>query len=208
MHIHNLDTGADTAIPSDGGQDLLSGISGTIVVYMHSTASGQNIYRYDIGAGTPPIELAPLASDAAIRESPAIGNRTVAWVDYTTDPAHPQIVAYNLDTQATTPLTSDTTLLNLEPSVSADGSVIVWVKCTGAFTGCNVWEAVESGGTWNTTRLTSDSASELPHTNGQVVVYDSARNGEQDIYWQPAGGGTEQHISFAGPDRNPTSAAT
>lgn len=200
VRYHNLDTGEDVAIPTNGGQDLLSGISGTTVVYMHSTASGQTIYRYDIGSGTSPVELDP--RPGAIRESPAIGNRTVAWVDYTTDPAHPQIVAYNLDTGVATTLTSDTTLLNLEPAVGADGSVIVWAKCTGAFSGCNVWEAILSGGTWTQNQLTSDSASELPHTNGQMVVYDSTRNGEQDIYWQPVGGGTEQHIAFAGLNKN------
>jgi Tol biopolymer transport system component len=204
VRYHNLDTGEDAAIPTNGGQDLLSGISGTTVVYMHSTASGQNIYSYDIGSGNAPVELDPLANDNAIRESPAIGNRTVAWVDYTADPAHSQIVAYNLDTHTIWQLTNDTTLLNLEPAVSADGSVIVWVKCTGSFVGCDTWEAVlSSGGTWSVKQLTSDNASELPHTNGQVVVYDSIRNGEQDIYWQPVGGGAEQHISFAGPDRNP-----
>jgi len=203
VRYHNLDTGEDATIPTNGGQDLLSGISGTTVAYMHSTASGQNIYSYDIGSGTAPVELDPLANDNAIRESPAIGNRTVAWVDYTADPAHPQIVAYNLDTHTLWQLTNDTTLLNLELAVSADGSVIVWAKCTGSFSGCDIWEAVLSGGTWSAKQLTSDGASELPHTNGQVVVYDSTRNGEQDIYWQPVGGGAEQQISFAGPDRNP-----
>jgi hypothetical protein len=201
VRYHNLDKADDAVIPTNGGQDLLSGISDTTVVYMHSTANGQSIYRYDIGSGNAPVELDP--QPGTIRESPAIGNRTAAWVDYTADPAHPQIVAYNLDTGVATTLTSDTTMQNLEPAVSPDDSVIVWAKCSGSFSGCNVWEAVFSGGKWSANQLTSDNASELPHTNGQVVIYDSTRNGEQDIYWQPVGGGTEQQLSFAGPDRNP-----
>ncbi len=147
VRYHNLVTKVDAAVPNNGGQDILSGISGTTVVYAHVTSSSEVIYRYDIGSGNPPTALAPQTN--AIRESPAIGNRTVAWVDFTADPSHPQIMAYNLDTQTLTPITNDTTLLNLEPAVSTDGSVIVWAKCTGLFSGCNIWEAVlSSSGTW------------------------------------------------------------
>jgi Bacterial Ig-like domain (group 3) len=199
---HNLATGQDAAVPTNGGQDLLSGISGSTIVYMHSTASGQSIYTYDTGGGSAPAELDP--TPGSIRESPAIGGRTVAWVDYTNDPAHPQIVVENLDTGQVTALTNDTTLLNLEPSVSPDGSVVTWVKCTGSFSGCDAWDALlGSDGSWHTHQLTSDNATELPHTNGQIVVYDSTRNSEQDIYWQPVAGGPEQQITFAGPDKNP-----
>src|SRR5207248_1574970 len=131
-----------------------------------------------------------------------IGGRTVAWVDYTADPSTPQIVAENLDTGQVTALTNDTTLLNLEPSVSPDGSVVTWAKCTGNFSGCDVWDAVLGSGGWTVHQLTTGGNSELPHTNGQIVAYDSTRNGEEDIHWQPANGGTEQTITFPGPDRN------
>ena len=199
---YNLATLQDAGVPSNGGQDLLSGISGTTIVYMHSTASGQSIYAYDTCGCSAPAELDP--TPGSIRESPAIGGHTVAWVDYTADPAHPQIVVENLDTQQATTLTNDSTMQNLEPSVSPDGSVVTWAKCAGSFSSCNIWDAVlGSDGSWHLHQLTTDSASELPHSNGQIVVYDSTRGGEQDIYWQPAGGGAEQKITFAGPDRNP-----
>lgn len=201
VRYYNLGTQLDAAVPSNGGQDLLSGVSGSTIVYMQSTASGQSIYSYDTCGCNSPAEVDP--TPGSIRESPAIGGRTVAWVDYSNDPAHPQIEVENLDTQKVTALTNDTSLLNLEPSVSPDGSVVAWAKCSGPFSGCNVWDAVlGSGGSWSVHQLTSDSASELPHTNGQIVVYDSIRNGEQDIYWQPADGGAEQKITFAGPDKN------
>ena len=203
VRYHNLSSGQDTAIPANGGSDLLSGISGTTIVYTHLPSSSEaQIYTYDTGGGSPPAELDP--TPGSIRESPAIGGRTVAWEDYTADPYHPQVVAYDLDTQQVTALANDPALLNLRPSVSPDGSVVTWMKCTGVFTGCDVWDAVRgSGGSWTTHQLTTGGASELPHTNGQIVVYDSTRNGEQDIYWQPAGGGAEQQITFPGPDKNP-----
>jgi Tol biopolymer transport system component len=197
---HDLLSGVDTVIPSNGGQDLLSGVSGTTVVYMHSTASGQSIFTYDIGSGAQ-AELDP--TPGSIREFPAIGGRTVAWVDFTADPSHPQIVVENLDTQQVTTLTNDTTMQNLEPSVSPDGSVVAWAKCTGSFSGCDAWDAVLGSGGWTTHQLTNDNATELPHSDGQIVVYDSTRNGEQDIHWQPVAGGAEQTITFAGPDKNP-----
>jgi hypothetical protein len=204
VRYHDLLSGADNLVPSNssGGQDLLSGVSGSTIVYMHSTASSQSIYTFDTSSpGSSPAELDP--NPGSIRESPAIGGRTVAWVDYTNDPSHPQIMVENLDTQQVTALTSDTTLQNLEPSVSADGSVVTWVKCTSSFSGCDAWDAVLDNGAWVEHQLTSDSATELPHSNGQIVVYNSTRGGEQDIYWQPVSGGPEQHLVFAGPDRNP-----
>jgi beta propeller repeat protein len=119
VRYHNLATGQDTGVPANGGQDLLAGISGTTIVYMHSTASGQSIYTYDTGGGNSPAELDP--TPGSIRESPAIGGRTVAWVDYTADPAHPQIVADNLDTGQVTPLTNDTTMQNWTPRSAPTG---------------------------------------------------------------------------------------
>ena len=202
VRYHDLLSGADNLVPSNGGQDLLSGVAGTTIVYMHSTASGQSIYTFDTSSpSSPPVELDP--TPGSIRESPAIGGRTVAWVDYTNDPSHPQLMVENLDTQQVTALTSDTTMQNLEPSVSPDGSVVTWAKCTGSFSGCNVWDAVLNNGGWVEHQLTTDNASELPHSNGQIVVYDSTRGGEQDIYWQPAAGGPEQQLTFTGPDKNP-----
>jgi beta propeller repeat protein len=201
VHYYNLATGQDAVVPGNGGQDVLSGISGTTIVYMHSTSSGQSIYSYDLGSGNPPAEVD--ATPGSIREFPAIGGRTVAWVDYTNDPSHPQIVVDNLDTQKATTLTNNI-LLNLEPSVSADGSVVTWAECTSSFAGCDVWDAVLGGdGSWTTHQLTTGGNSELPRSNGQIVVYDATRNGEQDIYWQPVTGGPEQTITLPGPDKNP-----
>src|SRR5690242_14469083 len=206
VHVYNLATGQDATVPSNGGQDLLSGISGTTIVYTHQAAAGAglSIFTYDTCGCSPPAEVDP--APGAVRESPAIGGRTVAWVDYTNDPAHPQIVVENLGTQQVTPLTNDTTMQNLEPSVSPDGSVVTWAKCAGSFSACDVWDAVLGNGGMGGMvehQLTTDNASELPHSKGQIVVYNSTRNGEEDIYGQPVSGGTEQQITFPGPDRNP-----
>src|SRR5689334_7960183 len=49
VHYYNLATGQDATVPSNGGQDLLSGISGTTIVFTHQAAAGAGlgIFTYD-----------------------------------------------------------------------------------------------------------------------------------------------------------------
>jgi hypothetical protein len=201
IHYYNLTTGQDAVIDNNAGADDLSGISGTTVVYTHEDASGSlNINAYVIGSGNPPVTLDP-SSSQVIRTDPAIGNRTVVWVDFTSTPSTPQIMVYNLDTQTDTNLSNDTTTANIEPAVNPDGSVVVWAKCNPAGYPCQVWAGIQgNGGTWNLSQLTSSNFdSQVPHTDGKIVTYQSLRtiNGTttQNIYWQPVGG-TEQAVPF------------
>ena len=205
VHYYNLATGADASIPetTESANDALSGISGPNVVYVHQDSSGQYIDSYNISTGNAPVTLDPGTGEFA--SSPAIGGDTVAWVDFTSDPSVPQIMVYNTVTQTVTDLSDDTTTANIEPAVSPDGSVVVWAKCNPAGTPCNIWEGIlGSDGTWSIGPLTSGSNdSELPQTDGNIVVYQSVRSGEQNIYWQPVGGGTEQQIPITGTSGNP-----
>jgi uncharacterized repeat protein (TIGR01451 family) len=197
INYYNLATGTGASISNDGGNDTLSGISGTTLVYTHEDTSG-NFYidTYDIGSGNPPAVVDP--TPGSIRSNPAIGGNTVAWVDYTNDPAAPVIMVDDLATGTVTQL-GNPDYPNLEPAVSPDGSVVTWVQCEPAGTPCDVWDAVlGSGGTWTVNQLTDGAASgvdsENPHTDGTIVTYSSNQGGTQDIYWQPAGGGTVQQV--------------
>ena len=206
VHYYNLATGTDASIPgTESANDSLSGISGPNVVYVHQDSSGLYINSYNISTGNAPVTLDPGTSEYATE--PAIGGDTVAWADLTSDPSVPQIMVYNTVTQTVTDLSDDTTTANVEPAVSPDGSVVVWAKCTTAGTPCNIWEGIlGSDGTWSIGPLTSGSNdSEFPQTDGNIVVYQSVRSGEQNIYWQPVGGGTEQQISITGTSSNPHS---
>ncbi len=197
IDYYNLATAQAGSVSNYGGNDTLSGISGTTIVYTHQDTSGDfSIETYDIGSGNPPAAL--VTGDVVL--NPAIGGDTVAWVDYTTNPQTPQIMVYNTATQAVTDLTAPGTV-NLEPAVSPDGSVVTWVECEASGTPCDVWDAIlGSDGTWTTSQLTDGAGSgvdsEQPHTNGSIVVYSSLRSGVQGIYWQPVGGGTEQEVPF------------
>ena len=200
VHYYNLATGTDASIPSNGDNDSLSGISGTTIAYQHADTSGDfSINSYDIGS-TSPVPVDP--QTGSVRTNPAIGGDTVAWVDFTADPEYPQIMVDTTDTQTVTDLSSDPATANVQPAVSSDGSVVVWAKCDPSGSPCNIWEAVRgSGGTWTVSPLTTGTAdSELPDTDGNIVVYQSVRSNEQGVYWQPVGGGTEQEVPYpAGP---------
>lgn len=195
MDYYNLITGQDVAIPSNGGNDSQSGVSGTTVVYVHQDNTGTlTIYTEDIGSGNPPVALDP--APATFRVSPATGGDTVAWADFTANPSTPQIMVYDTATQAVTDLSGGDNMANIQPAVSPDGNVVVWAECDPSGSPCNIWEGIRgSGDNWSVSPLTTGSNdSEEPHTDGTIVVYQSMRSGQQGIYWQPVGGGTEQQV--------------
>jgi hypothetical protein len=193
VHYYNLVTGQDASIPNPGGNDSLSGVSGTTVVYTHEDVTGTfTITTYGLGTGGPSAAVDP--QPGSFRLNPAIGGDTVAWVDYTANPSTPQIIVYDTATQTTTTLAADN-MANVQPTVSPDGNVVVWAKCDPSGSPCNIWEARQVSGTWTSTALTTGSNdNEQPHTDGNIVVYQSLRSGQQGIYWQPVGGGAEQQI--------------
>lgn len=141
------------------------------------------------------------------RTNPAIGGTTVAFEDrdFSTDPNQSEMLVYDLGSGGITRLTNDA-LMDINPSVSPDGNVIVWQKCTSAGSNCNVYEAIQTApGVWMTSALTGGAGENTnPHTDGAVVVYASARNGEIDIYYQPVDGGAETQLSISGEQRNPS----
>ncbi|MGH8657567.1 MAG: TolB family protein [Gammaproteobacteria bacterium] len=43
-----------------------------------------------------------------------------------------------------------------------------------------------------------------PDTNGSLVVYDSVRGSNPDLFWRPVGGGTEVQLEMPGVEANPS----
>jgi Tol biopolymer transport system component len=203
IRYYDLATGSDTPIPTNGAADFLSDVAGGTVVYTHQTIAKSAIVAYDTATAGPAQELDP--QPASNRHSAVVGNRTVAWVDngFFSSPAYPEIVAYDLAAGTPERLTNDL-LYDTDPAVAPDGSLIVWTKCQTIGVGCDIWQARASGAGWTPSQLTGAQGEENnPDTNGQVVVYDSVRGGEGDIFWQPVGGGIEQRVALSGFQRNP-----
>ncbi len=207
VHYYDLAANLDHAIPGTGASsDTLSEISGTTVVFTRGLFDRQAVYSYETTTAAVATELAPTAG--SVRGNPAIGGTTVAWEDFgfSVGGADAEIVAYDLATGVLTRLTTDGSF-DSSAAVSPDGSVIVWQKCSASLpaSGCDVYQAVKaSSGSWTVTRLTTTADEEfVPDTNGSIVVYQSTRGGEMDLYWQPVGGGPEQRLELAGEQRYP-----
>jgi hypothetical protein len=215
--------------PWDERGDTAPDISGSRLVFQRTSSSKSSIQLVDAGnlygyfsgqsGQLQSVQLELAYSATAWRALPAIGGDTVAWMDYEWN-YEGEIVAYDLMSTVPTRLTTDA-LGDSFPAVSADGSVIVWVKSTA--TGPQVWQATRPAGVWMTSPLMTwtDQVQWIdlrtqsvrggvypiglvgaPDTNGQVIVYSATRTidgiEETDIYWQPVGGGVERRLVLAG----------
>ncbi len=66
-------------------------------------------------------------------------------------------------------------------------------------------QAVKNGAVWDVS-VASDSANPdaNPDTNGTLVVYDSVRAGNGDLFWRPVSGGAEVQLELPGVEANPS----
>lgn len=192
IRYQNLATGVDAAVPNGGHRDELSDISGTTIVFqrwfLDGTTSTRPIMAFDTATGEPPVELDP--QPGIHRSEPAIGGRTVAWSELVPgSPSASNLVVYDLETKVATPLTFDGNAWNRDLSVSPDGSVVTWSRCTIWGTDCDVHTATQAGSTWITTALTDGPGEHvLSDSNGEVVVYMTNASGDLDIAWTAVGG--------------------
>lgn len=199
VRLYDIGAGTSVGVDAQGGMDFLSDVGPAGVVYTHLTTES-TIWRYDPATGT----TNEIASGANRRE-PRTGGTTVAWqdFDYTGDVSTPEIAVDDLATGTTTRLTDDA-LLDKDPAVSPDGNTVVWTKCQQDGTGCAIWEAQRNASGWTSAALTSpaDGEAALPDTDGTVVVYSVVRNGDEDVYWQPVGGGPAHELALPSQQTN------
>jgi hypothetical protein len=207
ISYYDFRTGTTATIPQNAGDvDDVPATDGQTIVFTRYAHGGAAIESFDPLAGGSPVEIDPQANSP--RSFASVGGTTVAWQDFgfSTATNQPEIAVYDRTTGQTTRLTNDT-LRDFQPVVSRDGSVIVWTKCSGSsgFTDCAVWQAVRSGMTWTTLQLAGSAGALVSAaTDGKTVVYIANRNGDDDIYWQPVGGGPEQHLALAEAQRSPS----
>jgi hypothetical protein len=93
----------------------------------------------------------------------------------------------------------------LTDNVCVAGNVVVWEHCVSSIVNCDIYQAVRSGGVWSTS-VVSDTLNPEgnPDTNGTLVVYDSRRGTNADIFWRPVGGGAEAQLELPGFEGNPS----
>ena len=87
------------------------------------------------------------------RRGEAIGGTTVAFEQKTSSTLARNICVASI-ADPTAPATCLTdSLMNRDPAVSPDGTTVVWSKCTGLLSGCDIWAVSKSAaGGWNAPR--------------------------------------------------------
>jgi hypothetical protein len=204
--VHDLANGSDQTIDTGGGLDFLPDVNGTTVTYTHlGDAADVEQFHYPSG---PPTVLDPTA--AANRRLSRVGGSTFVWQDfgYTQDVQTPEITGFDAGTGVATRLTDDA-LLDKDPAISPDGAVAVWTKCATDGSDCHVWQATHAATGWSAPQqLTTADVQELPDTDGTRVVYGTTpaagTSADEDIAWQPVGGGPEQVLAIPGQQTNPS----
>jgi hypothetical protein len=200
--VHDLATNTDQTIDNQGGLDFLPDVDGTTVTYTHlAGASDVEQFRYPAGPSTV---LDPVAN-ADHRES-RVGGSIFVWqdFDYTHDITTPEITGFDSGTGVATRLTDDL-LLDKDPAVSPDGGVVVWTKCATDGTACHIWQVTHGSTGWSAPQqLTAAGEQELADTDGSRVVYGTTQaGGDENIAWQPVGGGPEHVLDIPGQQTNP-----
>ena len=196
LHIRYFRLGVDVApqdIPFKPGQeDFLSKVSGTRIAFNHVDAinPGDVIDLFDTAQppGTSnPFTINPQAGVERFNAAPR-GN-LIAYIDLTTsfDPSgQGELVIYDLLANTATRVTNDT-VVDQHPSFSPDGGTIVWEKCPIDTNHCDIWKAVNIGGTWVTSVVSDDPGNETyPDTNGAIIVYGAERADGRSIFYRDA----------------------
>ncbi len=203
VHTYDLSSGTDATIPNSGSFDFLSDVNAGRVVFTSVTPSASDIALYDTTASSPAVMILDNPGGSVHRRDARIGGNNVVWDEQDPVTGASQIVVYNLTTGTTTQLTN-ATVLNEQPNISPDGTVVTWANCQTISTPCSIDDAVYSGGSWVSHVITTNGNCSYPDTNGIVVVYACDRGTGNHVYFQPVGGGAEQAIAFDGNEETPS----
>jgi hypothetical protein len=199
IHYFDLVTGTDITAPGNT-LDRLSDIRGNRLAFTELDGSGDHIVLYDMVSNTSTV----VPGHGIF---PRMGGNILAFWQYqyssprTTD----EIGIYDMTTGAATLLTNDASPDQF-PAVSPTGNAVVWQKCLPDGLSCDIYSAILTAPGVFTTQALSDATGDerQPQTDGQIVVYTSDKSGENDVYFQPVGGGTETRIAIPGDQREPT----
>jgi hypothetical protein len=195
IHYFDFNTNTEHVVPGNS-VDLLSDVSGSKIAFTEVDFTGDHIMVYDT------VSQSTTVVPGWGRSRPSIGENLIAFEDRSFGDTT-EISVYDLATGMVSRLTNDS-LLDRMPAVSPTGNVVVWEKCQTNDTGCDIYSATQtSPGAFQTQLLTGAGEDRWPRTNGDLVVYVSDKGGDNDIYFQPVGGGTETHLSLPGDQRSP-----
>ncbi len=202
VRYYRFSAGTDAGIPMGSStRDLLSDISGTTIVFSRITAANTAVMVFDAATAAAPIEIDPALGTTRIGS--AIGGNTVAYIDFGLH-GNGELVLHDLATSASVRVTNDAAF-DHNPAVSPGGDVVVWEHCLTSIGNCDIWQAVRTGPVWGVSVTAGSLNPEAnPDTNGSLVVYDSPRAPNADIFWRPVAGGAEIQLELPGVEHNPS----
>jgi Tol biopolymer transport system component len=207
IHYYNFATNNDAQIPlGSSAHDLLPDVSGSKIAFSRMIvffASDGLFLGFKnavmvFDAATPtvdPIEIDP--ASGTNRMGSAIGGNTVAYIDYGLHPAG-ELVIHDLVSTISVRITNDA-ISDQNPSVSPDGNVVTWEHCLSSLVNCDIWQAVKTGAVWSVSIVSNSLSPDAnPDTNGSLVVYDSLRAADSDLFWRSVSGGAEVQLAMPG----------
>jgi hypothetical protein len=196
IHYFDFATNTDHVVPGNG-LDRLSETDGRQNVFTQLGGSGDQIGVYDIASQTTTFIGGNGNSD------PALGGNLIAFRHGEGSNVIGEIFVNERTSGVVVPL-SYNDVPDWSPAVSPDGHVVVWTTCQVDHAGCSIYTSVlNPEGTLFRSHLVSGTGENAsPDTNGQLIVYTSQRNGENDIYWQTVAGSTEMHLALPGDQRD------
>ena len=185
-------------------QDILSRVSGTRIAYSHEDNFGVNINVLDTAQPLSAANPMTVNSEAgASRFYATPHGNLVAYIDQhpTVDP-NGGLVIYDLLANTATRPTNDAAI-DQRPSFSPDGGLIVWEKCPIDTSHCDIWKAVNVGGTWVPSVVSDDPGNEsFAGTNGDVIVYMADRSDGTRVFYRDAAN-VEQELVMPGTSAAP-----
>ena len=201
IRYYNFVTTSDNAVPpAPGANDILSDVFGNLITFTR-VSGGTTAMLFDVSTNTVS-EIFHETSPAQF--SPVLGGHQVAFIDLNT--GNGDIMVFDLSTNGPPINVSFSADSDDSPTLSPDGTAVVWERCLGA--NCGILRSVLSGGMWGAAEVVSDTPSNEgnPDTDGTWIVYDSNRPSATggDIYFQPLMGGLETQLQLAGEQRNPS----
>jgi hypothetical protein len=181
--------GIDNSTPTGGTyRDSISDVSGSVIVFKRASdiSSTESIMFFDsANASAGPQVLAD--APGTQRQGAAIGGTTVAFEQKTSSTLVRNICVASISTPtAAASCLTASDAMNRDPAVSPDGNTVVWAKCTGLSSGCDIWAASKNAaGGWNAARaITTGGGNDVsPDTNGTLVTWASNLDGDYDIYF-------------------------
>jgi hypothetical protein len=199
--------GIDNSSPTGGTayRDSISDVSGSVIVFRRASdsSSTESIMFFD--SANPWVGPQVLAdAPGTQRQAAAIGGTTVAFEQKTGNTLIRDICIASTSTpSAAAVCVTSSDVMNRDPAVSPDGNTVVWSRCTGLLSGCDIWAASKNAaGGWDAPRaLTSDGGNDIfPDTNGTLVTWASRLDGNSDIYFANLDGSGTVRLAIADVD--------